>query len=55
VVKDGRIVAERYQQGMGPHLPARTNSMCKSLGVTLVGVGVRKSLLDLNRKVPLVE
>lgn len=53
VVKDGRIVAERYEQGWGPHTAARTNSMCKSVGVSLVGIGVRKSLVDIHRKAPL--
>ncbi len=55
VVKDGKIVAERYQRGFGPHLPARTNSMCKSVAASLVGVGVRKGLLDIRRKAPLAE
>jgi len=53
IVKDGRIVAERYAPGWGMHTAARTNSMCKSLGVSLVGLGVRAGLLDLDRKAPL--
>jgi len=53
LVKDGRIVAERYEQGWGMHSAARTNSMCKSLGVSLVGMGVRAGRLDINRKAPL--
>lgn len=53
VIKDGRIVAERYAEGFGPHVSHRTNSMCKSLSVSLVGVGVQKGLLDTNRKAPL--
>ena len=40
VVKDGRIVAERYEPGWDTHTAARTNSMCKSIGVSLVGIGV---------------
>ncbi|MDO6414057.1 serine hydrolase [Sphingomonas sp. BIUV-7] len=55
IVKDGRIAAERYQHGFAPHIAARTNSMCKSLGGTLIGVGVEKGLLDLHRKAPLTE
>lgn len=55
VVKDGRIVAERYAEGFGPHVAARTNSMCKSVAASLVGVGVHKGLVDLNRKTPLAE
>jgi len=53
VVKDGRIVAERYEQGWGLHSAARTNSMCKTLSASLVGMGVRAGLLDLHRKAPL--
>ena len=53
IVKDGRIVAERYEPGWGMHTAARTNSMCKTLSVSLVGLGVRVGLLDLDRKAPL--
>jgi len=53
VIKDGEIVAERYAQGWGMHTSSRTNSMCKSVGVSLVGVGVKKDLLDINQKAPL--
>jgi len=55
VIKDGKIVAERYAPGWGMHVLARTNSMCKSLSVTLVGMGVQRGLLDIHRKAPLVE
>lgn len=55
VVKDGKIVAERYGPGFGPHVSARTNSMCKSLGSTLAGMGVHRGLLDLKRPAPLSE
>lgn len=55
VVKGGRIVAERYAEGFGPHVAARTNSMCKSVAASLVGLGVHKGLLDLHRKAPLAE
>jgi CubicO group peptidase (beta-lactamase class C family) len=55
VVKDGKIVAERYQHGFGPHVSARTNSMCKSIGGSLIGVGVRQGLLDMHRRAPLSE
>jgi hypothetical protein len=41
IVKDGRIVAERYEPGWGMHTAARTNSMCKTLGASLVGLGAR--------------
>ncbi|MDF0544285.1 serine hydrolase [Sphingobium sp. H39-3-25] len=55
ILKGGKIVTERYQHGFSEHVAARTNSMCKSLGATLVGVGVRKGLIDLKRKAVLPE
>lgn len=55
IVKDGKIVAERYDPGFGPHVNARTNSMCKSLGSTLVGMGVKRGWLDIHAKAPLKE
>lgn len=55
VIQDGRIVGERYAPGFGPTVAARTNSMCKSLGATLVGVGVKQGLLDLHRRPALSE
>jgi CubicO group peptidase (beta-lactamase class C family) len=55
VIADGKIVAERYEGGFDLHMPARTNSMCKSLGVTVVGVGVKKGLVDIHKKAPLAE
>jgi CubicO group peptidase (beta-lactamase class C family) len=53
VVHDGKIVAERYEPGWGMHSAARTNSMCKSVGASLVGVAVRKGILDIHRSAPL--
>jgi CubicO group peptidase (beta-lactamase class C family) len=53
VVHDGKIVAERYEPGWDLHSAARTNSMCKSVGASLVGVGVHAGLVDLHRKAPL--
>jgi len=53
VVKDGKIVAERYAPGWNLHTSSRTNSMCKSLSVSLVGIGVKKGLLDVQKKAPL--
>ncbi len=53
VIKDGKIVAERYAPGWDVHTASRTNSMCKSLSVSLVGIGVRQGLLDIHKKAPL--
>ncbi|RYD94647.1 MAG: class C beta-lactamase-related serine hydrolase, partial [Sphingomonadales bacterium] len=53
VIKDGKIVAERYAAGFGAHVSHRTNSMCKSVGASLVGIGVQKGILDIHAKAPL--
>lgn len=53
IIKDGKIVAERYDPDYNMHVSARTNSMCKSLSATLVGVGVQKGLVDVDMKAPL--
>jgi CubicO group peptidase (beta-lactamase class C family) len=53
VIKDGKIVAERYAPGWNMHTSSRTNSMCKSLSVSLVGIGVKKGMLDIHKKAPL--
>jgi CubicO group peptidase (beta-lactamase class C family) len=53
VIKDGKIVAERYAAGWDLHTSSRTNSMCKSLSVTLVGIGVKRGLLDVHKPAPL--
>lgn len=50
VVHNGKIVAERYEPGWGIHTPSRTNSMCKSVSVSLVGVGVQKGLMSIHQK-----
>ena len=52
VVKNGRIVAERYENGWNMHNPSRTNSMCKSISASLVGVAVRDGLY-IHSKTPL--
>ncbi len=53
IVQNGRILAERYEEGYDMHVSARTNSMCKSLSVSLVGVGVREGLVDIHAPAPL--
>ncbi|HWA62270.1 MAG TPA: serine hydrolase, partial [Caulobacteraceae bacterium] len=48
VVKDGRVVAERYAPGYGPATPIQGWSMTKSVTNALVGVLVRQGRLDMN-------
>lgn len=46
VVKDGKIVAERYGTGGGMHTPQRTWSAAKSLTSALVGRGAALNVID---------
>lgn len=47
VVKDGRIVAERYREGFGPHVSNRTWSVAKSIAGTLIGIASQQQLVDV--------
>lgn len=46
VVKDGKIVAERYARGVGLHTPQRTWSAAKSLTSALVGRAAALNVID---------
>ena len=52
VLKDGKIIAERYRSDWTMHTPQRTWSVAKSLTATLVGRAVQKGLVDVNQPVP---
>jgi CubicO group peptidase (beta-lactamase class C family) len=52
VLKDGRIIAERYRDGWTMHTPQRTWSVAKSLTATLVGRAVQMGLVDVNQPAP---
>ena len=47
ILRNGRIVAERYRAGYGPHPPQRTWSVAKSLAATLVGRAVQLGRIDV--------
>jgi len=49
VVKDGKIVAERYALGFDRHVGHQTHSAAKSFASTLVGITVKKYGLDIRR------
>lgn len=55
VVKDGRIVAERYRQGFDLHTPQRTWSAAKSISGTLIGIAVGKGLLQVEAQAQIPE
>ncbi|MFO1503936.1 MAG: serine hydrolase [Steroidobacteraceae bacterium] len=49
VVKDGRIVAERYDPDFGIHVGHQTHSAAKSFASSLVGIATQKYRLDIRR------
>jgi CubicO group peptidase (beta-lactamase class C family) len=52
IVKDGRIVAERYAEGYGIDTPLRGFSVTKSVTSALTGILVREGKLALDRPAP---
>ncbi len=55
VLKDGRIVAERYREGYDRSTPQRTWSAAKSLTATLIGVAAHQGLIDVAKPAPIPE
>jgi CubicO group peptidase (beta-lactamase class C family) len=53
VVKDGRVVAERYAEGYGIETPLLGFSATKSVISALTGILVRKGALTLDQPVPI--
>lgn len=53
VMKDGRVVAERYADGVGVDTPLLGFSATKSVMSALAGIMVRKGALSLDRPVPI--
>lgn len=52
VLKDGKIIAERYRDGWSMHTPQRTWSVAKSLTASLVGRAVQLGLVDVAKPAP---
>ncbi len=48
VVRDGQVVAERYDRGIDHETPVRTWSAAKSLTATLIGAARRQGLIDID-------
>lgn len=55
VVQGGRLVAERYRPGFGPHTQYRTWSAAKTLTNALVGILVGRGALELDAPAPIPE
>jgi CubicO group peptidase (beta-lactamase class C family) len=49
VVKDGKIIAERYDQDFGIHIGHQTHSAAKSFASSMVGIATSKYRLDIKR------
>jgi CubicO group peptidase (beta-lactamase class C family) len=49
VIHRGRLVAERYAPGFGPDTPLISWSMAKSVTQALLGIAVRKGLVDIDK------
>jgi CubicO group peptidase (beta-lactamase class C family) len=52
VVQRGRIVAERYAEGFGPHTPQISWSQGKSIAAALVGIMIQQGELTLDQAAP---
>lgn len=53
VVQRGRIVAEKYREGFGPHVSQRTWSVAKSIAGTLIGIASAGELIDPAQPAPI--
>ncbi len=52
VAVDGKLVAESYARGFDLNTPFLSWSMAKSVTATLVGVAIRRGLIDINDPAP---
>jgi len=48
IIKNERVIAERYRQGFGVHSGYRTWSTAKSLSAALLGIAARKGIVDFD-------
>jgi CubicO group peptidase (beta-lactamase class C family) len=55
VLQDGRIVGETYAPGFGVDTPQRTWSVAKSLSGTIIGIAVRRGLIQADQPAPIPE
>lgn len=55
VLRDGRLVGERYAPGFGVDTPQRTWSVAKSLAGTVIGAAVQRGEADVNAPAALAD
>lgn len=47
IVHHGRIIAERYAEGFGPHTASQTHSAAKSFSATLIGIAQGQGIVSV--------
>lgn len=55
ILRDGKIVAERYRDGFGPYTSNRTWSVAKSLAGAVLGVAQAQGAIDVAQPAPVPE
>jgi CubicO group peptidase (beta-lactamase class C family) len=55
VVKDGKLIAERYRPGFGMHTGYRTWSTAKSISAALIGIAAMQGVLDVDARASIPE
>ncbi len=55
IIKDGKIIAEKYAEGITENTPLLGWSMTKSLTNALVGILVKKEVIDIYKPAPIKE
>jgi len=49
IIQRGKLVSERYMRGYGPDTPLLSWSMAKSITQAMVGIAVRRGLVDIDK------
>jgi CubicO group peptidase (beta-lactamase class C family) len=55
ILRDGKVIAERYAEGFGPQVPNRTWSVAKSIAGTLAGIAAADGKIDPLKAAPIPE
>ncbi|MCZ6503952.1 MAG: serine hydrolase [Gammaproteobacteria bacterium] len=55
ILKNGKVIAEKYRDGFGPFSGYRTWSTAKSISASIIGIAVGKGLLDIDQPAPIPE
>ncbi len=50
IVRDGKVIAEKYRDGFNKHTPQRTWSVAKSIAASIIGAAIEQDKIDLMDK-----